>query len=1558
VKVVVTVVDDASGSRTEVLVDAPAQTPMRRIVSAMADRVGRTDLPEPPVDMTFARSGLVDGSVLHLGSAAAADATAGLVDLRVISGEQAGRTLRLPPGDARIGLVFEDVTPDALSTDGLEARLAFGAQVAEPDVVALVRVAFDASVEVRAAGAGAGAVGSSPESGSGLVLEGEPLGDAWTTWTPGHQLRVGDSMLTIAPVDAVDDMLLQPPDTGFLDYNRPPRLLPPSSAGRFVYPKEPLAPNRSAVPWIMVVTPMLFGIAMAAMFRQPFYLMFAFMSPIMMLGTSVTNRRTGKKSHHRQLVEHRAELAAIDEEVDRAVLRERDRRRYDAADAASLRLTARTPTRRLWERRSTDADHLRVRIGVADLPSSVTTEEAGAPERRRTVPKVVADVPVTLSLQENGVIGIAGPGTWPRSVARWMVGQLAVTQSPRDVQIVVLTAQSAVPDWQFATWIPHVRPNAGDGFALVGADSETIGRRIAELSRLVSDRLSERAKGSGGRAKFTPDVVVVFDGARRLRAMPGAVGLLSDGPKVGVHVIAIDAEEWQLPAECRAVVLPRTDTSAVVRRQEHDDLDGILVDRVEERWFDDVARAVSPVRDVSGGDGEGLVPDSANLLAVLGLGSPTGKALADRWARNGADTSAVVGVGIDGPFTLDLVRDGPHGLVAGTTGSGKSEFLQTLVASLAVANRPDAMTFVLVDYKGGAAFSVCQDLPHTVGMVTDLDTHLVERALRSLRAELTRREHILAAVGAKDIEDHERHRQRVGGERLPRLVIVIDEFAAMVKELPDFVAGLVNIAQRGRSLGVHLIMATQRPSGVVSPEIRANTNLRVALRMTDSGESSDVIDVQDAARIPKSVPGRAYARLGHSSIVPFQSARVGGRWTVEDSDAARMPFVREVTWNDMANALPVRPNDHDEAATATDLSMLVGAIGDANTMIGLGQQHSPWLAPLPTRMPLALGAGAGDRAVFAWGREDLPDLQEQRDAVIDLDRFGHLYIVGAPGSGRSQALRSIATAAASSVSSSDLHIHGIDCGNGALAALNAFPHTGAIAQRTQTERCQRLIERLTAEMGRRHQVIGAAGVANITEQRAAAAPADRLPHLLVLIDRWENFTSTLGEVDGGKLTEAVQGLLRDGAGAGVHVVIAGDRSLIASRMNVLTDDKIVMRLTDRLDFSLAGINHRTVPDEIPAGRGFRSDSGIEVQFGLLADPRAAVTGSAGVELSARAGGPGAVAQAGVAGSGAGMAASGAASSADELDASGSGQAAAISAIAERLKAAEADQPRLHRPFRVDDLPKDLDLAGALRLAEEQLDDGRTDSTSIWGLIGVGGDEAAVQGFDLGRDAPTFVVAGPARSGRSTMLRVIAESLLAQGTELVIAAPRPSPLRSLAGRPGVRAVLTGVDLTEEQLAPLLAPDEHRVVFLVDDGELLIDVPGREFLRAYIRTAPDVRRGLVLGGNSTGMCAGFGGWQVDCKKNRRGALLSPSNMIEGDLIGLRVPRSMMSSKLTPGRALVHLGTGEGMTLQVPALGASAAGGAAVAAAVAGAGAGGVGSGSDGASSDSAPRAVAQA
>ncbi|MBE1877258.1 FtsK/SpoIIIE domain-containing protein [Myceligenerans pegani] len=1397
-----------------------------------------------------ADSGLRDGARITFTPPADQGAGGGgPVDLCVTGGLGAGAVVRLGVGESVLQIGPDGrVRVDERREGGLPA-------------VAVV-VALDGRVTVRRI--------PEPRSAGQAVHHdrlAEPLGEDDVEWPAGTQLRLGPSVLTVQSATRADADLRPGKEPGTLDYNRPPRLLPPDPATHFRLPAEPPPPARNPLPWLAMAMPAVLGVVMAMVFQSPYFLMFALASPLMGLGNWWMNKRNGKTTHKERLRQHAEERATLEAEVLDAVRLEQHRRRMSSPGAGELRIIATTPTRRLWERRDTDADHLAVRFGLADATSRVEVEDAEEPEHRRRTKATVNAVPVTVSLREAGVVGIAGPGDWPRRRARWIVGQLGVLQSPRDVQVYVLTSPEHVAQWTWAAWLPHVRPGLGqDAVALFGTSTDTLAARVAEVNAIITQRRAATQEVGGAKAGFGPQVVVVLDGARRLRALPGVVAILRDGPAVGVSVVCLDGDEQLLPEECTVVAQVRPDGAMTLRRQDADDLRAVTTDEVADDWYEPVARAVAAVHDVTATEGAGMIPDSARLVEVLGIEDADAELFAARWRGigNAGSTLATVGVSLDGPFGLDLIKDGPHGLVGGTTGSGKSEFLQTLVASLAVVNTPDTMNFVLVDYKGGAAFSRCELLPHTVGMVTDLDSHLVERALDSLRAELTHREHVLAAIGAKDLEDYlDAQNRGHAGPTLPRLLIVIDEFASMARELPDFVTGLVNIAQRGRSLGIHLILATQRPSGVVSPEIRANTNLRVALRMTDKSESQDVIDAPDASEITKSQPGRAYARLGASSVVPFQSARVGGRrLTRADVVAVPPPFAGRVAVAELGNPAPRPRRTERRQEVETDLAALVDTLRAAARDGGWAEPRKPWLPPLPGLLPLAGIAQPANPSAFAWALEDEPGRQRQGPAEIDLDEFGHRYVVGAAGTGRSTALRTTAFAAATAMSVRDLHLYALDCGNGALAVLDELPHTGAVVQRGQADRASRLLTRLRAELGRRQQVLAAGNFANVTEQRETADPADRLPRALVLIDRWDSFLTTYGDADGGALLDIVTELMRDGASAGIHLIISGDRALLTGRMSTLTDDVVVLRLTDRMDYGMAGINHKKLPEEVPPGRAYRGGSGTETQIAILGD-----------------------------------------------DPSGRAQSAAARAAAARVREREVVAPGTG-PFRVDDLPSTITVDAAYRYA------GPEAASPMWALLGVGGDDLTAFGMDLAGDAPSFIVGGPARSGRSTMLAVMAESLLRGGTELVVAAPRPSPLRDLAGRDGVRTVLTDPEaLTEEALAPHLEPDGAPVVLLVDDAELVADCPAKGWLRSWFRTAGDHRRALVLGGEASEVASGFSGWQVDAKKNRRGALLSPQDRFDGDLVGASLPRSAVSSQVAPGKALVHLGSGDLTTVLVP-------------------------------------------
>jgi S-DNA-T family DNA segregation ATPase FtsK/SpoIIIE len=1399
-----------------------------------------------PHQLSLLESPIRDGAVVSLGSpeGCVGPEPGGLVEIRVMSGPGAGSIYWLPAGHADIG---SDEDADVPIWDDVIAPFA-------------MRVFVD----------GRGGCQIAAYEGIRASLDRVPLAAA-AEWLPGQVVSVGHSLLGLAHYEPPDAALRRSADGSGIDFNRPPRLLPPERATKFQLPAPPPEAERRPLPFLVAGVPLVLGVAMAYFLHQVYLLAIAGLSPVMLIGSQLGERRQSRKSAKRRAAAYREHKARIERDARQALDAERAERAYEFPDPATVLSIAAGPRSRLWERRRTDPDYLVLRVGTADLPSSVELTDPEQDEHRRQVIWRIPEAPVAISLPGRGVVGVAGPRETRRAVGRWLVTQAAALHSPNDLRMCLLTDSSGKASWEWARWLPHCRPQAGQDCAmLIGNDAESVATRIAELLAILSTRQQAAADAGHQKAKFRPDIVVVLDGSRRLRTLPGAVQLLQEGPQVGIYSICLDAEEQELPAECQAVVVIGR-SGVRVQQAKAETLPQIRLDAVQPDWCARLARSMAPIRDVSDADSASVLPESARLLDALELEPPAVMAIAGRWRGGGRSTFAVIGESYDGPFGIDIKKDGPHALIAGTTGSGKSELLQTLVASLAVANRPDELTFVLVDYKGGSAFAECAQLPHTVGMVTDLDPHQVARALGSLSAELTRREHLLATAGVKDIEAYQLLVDERRVQPLPRLVIVIDEFAAMSRELPDFITGLVNIAQRGRSLGIHLILATQRPSGVVSQEIRANTNLRIALRVTDPAESADVIGVPDAASIGRSTPGRAYVRLGHASVVPFQAGRIGGRRSGSDVAVTAKPWLAPLDWTDLGKPEPARPGQSTRPeAEITDLTVLVGEISSAARQLRIPRSHSPWLAPLPQSLLLRdimSTTAEPEHAVDCtqpgpFGIWDLPALQEQQPALLSLDAFTHLMAAGAPRSGRSQLLRTIAGTLALTQSSADVHLYGVDCGNGALLPLTALPHCGAVVSRAQTERASRLLRRLAAELGRRQEVLAAAGVADIREQRAAAPRAERLPHVFVLLDRWEGFTSTLGELEGGGLTDVITRLLSEGASVGMHLVMTGDRSLLVGRISALCEEKLVFKLAEQEDYRLAGLNPRDLPDDVPPGRAFRSSVGTELQVALLAP-----------------------------------------------DASGQGQTAALQSIAAHCRSRDAAVEATQRPFRVDVLPSHVSFTDAWQLRP-------VSAGPMWGMVGVGGDTLEAVGPDLASGMPCFIVAGPAKSGRSTILLSMARSFLAVGTPVVLAVPRPSPLRALAGVPGVKGLFDKSELSETELTEALSAFSRPGVVLIDDAELLRDCGAAGELSRLVARGSDAGRGLVLGGDAESIGMGFSGWQVEAKRARRGCLTAPVTIPEGDLIGVRLPRDVLGQPPHPGRCLLHTGDGKLITVSVPA------------------------------------------
>lgn len=1593
-RLTLTVVDPFGGDNADVVLDADPESTVGDIARELAQQVGVGGAQVIPIGQhgpgggtpavyvdgrgvdpqaTVVGSPLREGAVISLGDPAGClpGEPTGLVELRIVGGPVAGAVHRLGIGRYDIGsgpgayIRIDDPELDAravtlsVATDGTCQVAVHGDQGNTGSAASTGNPGNGSPNGSRNGNGNTSGDSAEPASESkraarkrrkqeekdgtldqkeeeaydGPTLDGEPIdGNAWPL---GGQIAIGNTLLELNRYSPPNAALKWSEDGSGLDYNRPPRLRPPMRQTNFRLPAPPREYEARPLPWLMALFPLVGAVVAVAIFGRWYYMIMALLSPLMLFGNYYNDKKHGRVSHAKQVKEYEEHKKRIEKDAQDALVAERLDRRLAIPDPATVLSLATGPRTRLWERRRNDRDHLLVRVGTGQLPSEVVLDDPEQDDHRRQVTWKIEDAPVALPLKQLGVIGMAGPGDSSHAMGRWAVAQMSVLHSPMDVQFYVLTESTSQPSWDWVRWLPHSRPSSGQNInVLIGTDAETVGARIGELTQLLESRKKAMEENKSQGAAFSdPDIVVVWDGSRRLRSLPGVVKLLRDGPSVSMYALCLDTEERFLPGECQAVVV------AEPKPQEHDDQQQrsgrdqgngfagappapgaapaqapagfpsfqawhtteaedrraragnelrlrveesgterrglVRPDFVSPAWCLRLSRSLSPLRDISGETEDSALPGSSRLLDVLQLEPPTPDAITARWRMGGQSTMAVIGESYDGPFGIDMRKDGPHGLIAGTTGSGKSELLQTIVAALAVANTPENMTFVLVDYKGGSAFKDCVKLPHTVGMVTDLDAHLVERALESLGAELKRREHILADADAKDIEDYQDLVKRDPSHPpVPRLLIVIDEFASMVRDLPDFVTGLVNIAQRGRSLGIHLLLATQRPSGVVSPEIRANTNLRIALRVTDGGESSDVIDSPEAGHISKNTPGRAYVRLGHASLVPFQSGRVGGRRPGAADPQVLAPWVGPLGWPELGRAALVKPKvEARQEEEITDLKVLVDAVREANTTMSIPAQHSPWLPALSetllldeVEMPHAM-LPPGTLPPAPYGVEDLPSEQARRPVVVDFKTFGHLMIGGAPRSGRSQVLRTIAGSLARTHSTADVHMYGIDCGNGALNALTRLPHCGAVVGRNQTERVVRLINRLKGELTRRQDLLAESGYADIGEQRAVAVEEERLPHIVVLLDRWEGWLPTLGEVDHGSLTDELTAMMREGASVGIHMVITGDRQLLVGRVSSLTEDKYGLRLADRSDFSMLGIPARKVPEEIPPGRAYRNESGIETQFALLAE-----------------------------------------------DNSGQGQAAAITAIGERATARDADVPRTRRPFRVDTLPSRISFDEAWELRDPE-----ASRSKLWALVGVGGDELMGHGPDLAQGVPTFVIAGPAKSGRSTVLMNFARSYLSQGVRLIIAAPRQSPLRQLEGNEQVLKVYTGDDIDEDEFEEFIDASEpsveNPIVFLIDDGELLEDADAEPQFKKLISRGAERGLALVIAGDEEDVCSGFSGWQVDAKKGRRGILLSPQDSSSGDLIGIRLSRSMVGGQVNPGKGMLHLSGGDASTVTTP-------------------------------------------
>ena len=859
----------------------------------------------------------------------------------------------------------------------------------------------------------------------------------------------------------------------------------------------------------------------------------------------------------------------------------------------------------VWTRRPEHESFGHVRLGLGTQPSRNSVE---MPSSNKTLPGLwqelvdtvgrfgdVAGVPVVADVRTCGNVGVGGPDVAAAPVMRGLLAQYAGLHSPVELEIA---AFAPAEQWDWLKWLPHT-----DGARLAGNAAEALALS-ASLEALIEHRTSQRATEDDP-LPLPVVIVLIHDDAPVDRSR--LVQIAERGPAVGVHVAWYAAGVERLPAACRTFVELDSNTG----RGRAGFVQGgravadLALEPAGAAAALQLARRLSPMVD-SGApvDTATELPRSVAFVDLTGHDvADAPSAVIDRWRENESvpgpagsglrrdhGLRSVVGQTVDGPLRLDLRAQGPHALVGGTTGSGKSEFLQSWILGMAAANSPSRVTFLLVDYKGGAAFADCVELPHCVGLVTDLSPHLVRRALASLDAELRHREQLLYDKRAKDLVELER---RDDPDCPPSLVIVVDEFAALVAEVPEFVDGVVNIAQRGRSLGLHLILATQRPAGVIKDNLRANTNLRIALRMADEGDSDDVIGTRQAAMFDPDVPGRAIVKSGPGRISAFQAAYSGGhfagRATVSAIEVAEFRFGPPGARSIARAATPVAP------AGPTDIERVVHTIGRAATEVGIPAPRRPWLPELAARYRLEeLPTDRTDEAIV-FGVADDPDRQQQPVVAFHPDVDGNMAVYGTGGTGKSGVLRTIAVAAGfGAARGGPSRVYGLDFGSRGLQPLEALAHVGSVVPGDDGERVQRLLRHLEQIMDDRAARYAAAQAATITEYRRRSGDHDEA-RILLLVDGVGAFRT---EYEGGLLNpwwEQFLTIAAEGRALGVHVVMAADRpSAVPSNLASSVQRQIVLRLANEMDYAVADVPADAFGPATPPGRAFDGDREVQV----------------------------------------------------------------------------------------------------------------------------------------------------------------------------------------------------------------------------------------------------------------------------------------------------------------------------------------------------------------------------
>ncbi len=1046
-----------------------------------------------------------------------------------------------------------------------------------------------------------------------------------------HLTCAPERLLPIPPSSDADTGQAQP------FFQRPPRPLFQLAAGEIELAAPPNAPSAPRLQWPGIVLPAAFAIAsLAATLSAPHvngpmnFLTTGFMgmSALAGLWTYASERR--RYSH--EMAERSARYGAYLEQRRAHLAAQANRLRVESLDEDPDLHTMLGRVRkraRVWMREPGDPDYLQARIGLGRVPAGMTIKTARY--EPLLAPDVLADrmlelaeafaaverVPLCVPVGQLRGLGLAGPRTALLRACHALAAQMAAHHSPDDLALAAIFPAAEADKWRWLRWLPHAW-DAEHRHRLLACDADGAKRALDAV--LLA---AQRPPASAQRPRHT----LLFLAESDLSGQDAALSQLLALPLgAGVTAVFLAGDRHALPRECDAYVTydagrARLFTTTDNGHPRHLD----SVDALPGQECDALARSLAAIR-LRRTAAPAEIPSRVSLLSLWDARRVEDVNVAALWrshAHLDAGSLAVpIGRAAGGRvLQLDL-RDGDrghgaHGLVAGTTGAGKSELLQTLIASLAVRFSPEWISFLLIDYKGGgmanaflrqrsAAHALPNspdlpniDLPHLSGVITNLfEPSAARRALIALDSELKRRQRIFDHCGVTYIDDYQRLYAAGGPDRfkaMPRLVIIVDEFAELKRDQPDFMKQLISAARIGRSLGVHLILATQKPSGVVDDQIWSNSRFKLCLRVQDESDSKEMLKRADAAHLARA--GEAYFLVGSAERYErFQSAFGGARYEPDDDPDAAQRFVAVLLLDGTPDPLRrcwIAQSQAPRGERPSQLAALMDHVRRTTLVEQVRAADRIWLDPLPERLllepPAALGQSRGWLRA-SIGRMDDPRERRQDAALVDLGRDGHLMIFGQAGAGKSTLLQTLLLALARAHSPAELNAYVLDFGSRSLAALAALPQVGAVLFEDDDERLMRLFRQLRFELIARKDALAGRKFADL----GASAG---MPAIVLVIDNYPAFARLDYE-------DMLVTLVRDGAPLGMHVVISANKPLdVRSRVSGNITSAIAFQLADRSDYAaVVGRTGGMEPAALP-GRGLIKRMGhspLEFQAALPA----------------------------------------------------------------------------------------------------------------------------------------------------------------------------------------------------------------------------------------------------------------------------------------------------------------------------------------------------------------------